>query len=118
MAGLSAGEGSVSALLLDPGGLSAESTEIIQLGTPDPSPPDHLHTFYGGSVERKDPLHTDSRGDLSDREGLADATTPAPDADALERLDAFLLTLTNPIKHPDRIPGRELGHVLAKLFPL
>ena len=118
MAGQPAGKGLVSSLLRDPGGFPPEATEVEKLGPAHPAPADDLDTLHGRGMEGEDTLDTDPGRDFPDHEGLGHAATPPTDADPLEGLDPLFLALTDAIEYPDRVPGSELGHVLAKLLLL
>src|SRR5207249_10223827 len=48
----------------DPGPLSAELSQVVELGPADPSLLDDLHPGDGGRVDRESPLHTHAEGDL------------------------------------------------------
>ena len=85
------------ALLRNPGSLTPETPEIVELGPADPTPANHVHTLYGRCVEGEDSLDTDSGRDLPNREGLTDATTTPTDADPLKGLDPLFLTLTDAV---------------------
>jgi hypothetical protein len=113
-----AGEELVGTLLRDPGSFPPETPEVIELGPAHPASADDLDALYSGGMERENTLDSDSGGNLPDHEGLSYATTPPTDADPLKSLDPLFLPFTDAVKNPDRIPGSELGDVLAKLFLL
>src|SRR5690606_39575559 len=93
------------------GGLAAAAAQVVQLRAADPPAADDLDPAHGRSVEREDPLDADTAGDLAHGEGLVDAPALAPDAHALERLDALLGALAHEVEHLHGISGSEVGCV-------
>jgi len=118
MTGSDTGEGLVVALLRDSGGLPPETPEVIQLGPAYPASPDNLNALHCRGMEGEDTLDSDTGRDLSYHEGLSHTTTPPADADPFKGLNPLFLPFTDTVQHPDRIPGSELGDILAKLFLL
>jgi len=106
------------ALLRNPCSFTPETPEIIELGPANPAPANDLNALHGGGVEGEDPLDAHAGRDLPNREGLSNTATSPTDANALEGLDSLFFALTDAVEHPDCVPGRKLGHVLAKLFQL
>jgi hypothetical protein len=119
MTGPSAGESLiVEPLLRNPGGFSAETPQIIQLGPAHPAPAYDLDSFDRRGVEGEDTLYTDSGRNLADHEGFSHTTTPPADADPFKGLDPLFFPFTDAVKNPDSIPWRKVGDVLTKLFLL
>src|SRR6185436_21036387 len=95
----SVGRGAIDsalALLPDSGGLAAQRAQVVQLGAAHPSPADQLDRGDRGTVHRKEALYPDPRGDLANREGLADSAAPLGDDHPLERLEPLLVALADP----------------------
>src|SRR4029450_9696557 len=107
-------ETSVVALLLDLRGLPDAVAQVIELGPADVAPSDPLDLGDRRRMQGERALHPDPVADLADLEGLTQARARAPDHDALEHLDAFLLPLDHPDVHLEGVAGSELGDVTAE----
>ena len=103
-------------LFLDPGSLAAQRAEVVELRATDPAAAHHLDVRDRRAVDREDALDTNARADLPDGEVLADPTTPLRDHDALERLEALLVSLTHAHHDADRVAGTEAGNVRPQTF--
>ena len=77
---------------LDAGRFTAKITQIVELRTTHATATDHIYVIDHGAMERENSLDADAVRDLADREGRASALARAADANALERLEAGLLT--------------------------
>src|SRR5215472_9993923 len=71
----------------DPRGLTAQRTQVVELGAPDAATDDDLDVVDCRGVDRECPLHPDPVADLTNGKGLACAAALAPDHDTLEDLD-------------------------------
>ena len=118
MTGSDSRDGLAVSPLRDTGSFPSETSEVIQLSPADPPPSDDLDALYRGGMEGEDTLYTDTGRDFPDHKGLSHSTTPPADTDSLKGLNPLFLPFTDTVKHPNRIPGSELGDVLAKLFLL
>src|SRR5437868_4496678 len=94
-------------LFLDARGLAGEMAQVIQLGATDATATNDLNLGEHRAVHREDALDADTVGDLSHRERFAHSTAAARDANALEGLDALLLTLLHADVDAQRITSAE-----------
>src|SRR5690606_13366607 len=106
--------GSALALLPDARRAAREPAQVVELGAADAAAAHQLDRGDRGAVEREDPLDPDAGGHLADREGLADPAAPLGDADALERLQALLVTLADADLHAHRVARLEPGDIAAQ----
>ena len=98
--------------LFEPGRLPLPFPQEIQLGTPDLTVTDDLDLFDHRGFDRKDPFHSDAKGDLPHRKGRAGARALSSDHVALEDLDPFLSPFSNDHMNLDRISDRKIGCIL------
>src|SRR5262245_14373295 len=105
---------SVVALLLDLRGLPDAVAQVVELGPPHVPAGDPLDLGDRGRMQGERALDADPVADLADLEGLTQARARAPDHDALEDLDAFLLPLDHPDVHLEGVAGSELGDVTTE----
>jgi hypothetical protein len=117
MSGFFAGEGLVMlAFFRNPGSLTPETPEIVELGPAHAAPTNHLYALHGGGVEGENTFYANAGRNFPDGKGLTHTAAFASNANTLEGLDSLFFALTDAIENPDRIPGIELGKVLAKLL--
>src|SRR5437868_1563248 len=100
-------------LLLDTRRLAGELAEIEELRATDAAATDDRDVADHRAVHREDALDADAVGNLPDGECLADSSAAAGDANALERLNAFLVTFFDANVHAQRIAGTKCRHVRA-----
>ena len=113
------GDGS-SLLLLDPGFLAGQASEVE-----DPRAADFTYLVQFDRInerrlERENTLHADSVGHLADGEGLGDAGTAFLDHDATELLDTLLVfafrgILLDLVGDGDGVTGLELREIFLFL---
>src|SRR5216684_2398964 len=99
----------IAGALGDPRGLAGQAAEVIELGAPHLAAAHDLDRREARRVEREDALDTLAIGDLAQSEIRVDSRILAPDADALEGLDALALALDNLDADAHRIAGAEIG---------
>src|ERR1051325_4348878 len=104
------------ALLADSSTLASEAAQVEELGPTHTPAPNDRHIGEHRTVRGEDALDTDAVGDLADRERGAHPATATGDADALEGLNALLVTLPNANVHLDGVAGAERGQVLHPLL--
>src|SRR6185295_3896740 len=95
------------ALLPDPGGLSGQPAQEVQLGAPHTTLAQQPDLGDQRRMEREDSLDAHARRNLPNGERLVDAAAAPGNADALERLQPLLLTLADAHHDAHRIAGRE-----------
>src|SRR5918998_408806 len=94
---------SALALLPDPGGLSAQRAQVIQLCAAHPAPAHQIDRRDGGAVHGEETLDPNTRGDLPNGEGLADPTSALGDHHAFKRLETLLVSLADSNHDPDGV---------------
>ena len=72
---------------------SAAIAQVIELGATDDAATLDLDGFDHRRIDRENPLHTFTKGNLADREALVDAATLTGDADTFISLNALALAL-------------------------
>src|SRR6185312_8136688 len=97
--------------LLDARSLSGQCAEIEQLGAANPAAADDCDIGEHRRMERENALDANTVRDLPNREAGRNASAAAGDADALESLNALLVTLFDPDVHAYRIAGPEGGNI-------
>src|ERR1700759_2551349 len=107
--------GGVLAALADPGGLTAQLAQVVELGPADLAAGHGLDLVDRRAVHREGALDAHAVADLPHREGLADAPGLTPDDHALEDLDTGAVTLLDPDVDPQRVPGAEVRNVIPEL---
>src|SRR6185295_17253949 len=93
----------------DAGRFAGAAAQIIELGAADGAATDDLDRFDVGRIKREDALDSFAEADLADREGAAQATIGARDADAFEILDAGALALDHLDADAERVARAEFG---------
>ncbi|MBA7715031.1 hypothetical protein ES703_124068 [subsurface metagenome] len=96
--------------LLDAGGFTAASAQVIQFGPAYLSVADYFYSLHPWGVQRERALHTDTIGDASDGKGGADTAPLQLDDHALEGLETLLATFNHFDVNAYRIPGGEFGN--------
>src|SRR5947207_5572279 len=92
--------------------LTLETAQAEQLGASNLRRAHHLDFINDLGILREDTLHSLSEADFSHGEAPLDSAALG-DHNAFERLVTFLLAFFNPYLHANRIPGPELGNILA-----
>src|SRR5688500_6209057 len=100
--------------LLDARRLAGEVAEIIELRAPHAATAHDLDLGQHRAVKREDALDADAVGDLTNRERRAHTGAAPRDADALECLNALLVTFLHAHVHAQRVTGPEGGDVGAE----
>jgi hypothetical protein len=98
-------------LCLDPCFFPFQAPQVIQSGTPHPSPGNHFDTIDYRGVKRKSALHTDAIGNLPDCKSGATAAASLPDDNAFKGLNSLFLTFDNPYIYLDAISGLKTGEI-------
>src|ERR671910_1230541 len=105
---------SALALLPDPGGLSAQRAQVIQLRAAHPAPAHQVDRGDGGAMHGEETLDADTRGDLPHGERLADPAATLGDDHAFERLEPLLVSLADSNHDPDGVSRLESRYVRAQ----
>src|SRR6185437_14307566 len=92
-------------LFADAGRLAGEIAEVIELRAAHAAAAHNYDLGKHRAVHREDALDADTVRNLADGEGLAHPGAATGDADALEGLDALLLTFTDADVHPQGVAG-------------
>src|SRR5580658_176148 len=100
--------------LFDLGRLAHPVAQVIELRPADVAEGGDLELGDGGRVHREGPLDADAEAHLAHGEGLAHPRPLAADHDALEHLDTLAGAFDDADVHLDRVPGPELGDVVAQ----
>src|ERR1700722_20359919 len=111
--GVSAGR--VLPALLDPRGLAAQVTEVVQLGAADLAAGDRLDLVDRRAVHRERALDANAVAHLAHGEGLTQAAALAPDHDTLEDLDAGAVALRHLDVHLEGVTRAEVRDVSPDL---
>jgi hypothetical protein len=98
---------------LDPSRFAAEFTDVIQLGAAHASRANYFNSVDYLRVQRKYTLDSMSKGDLPDSKRCPRATVFLSNANALEDLNALLITFSNLYVDFDRIAWSEIREVRA-----
>src|SRR6185503_17892071 len=103
-----------SLLFLDAGRLAGQGAQVIELGLTDATAADHLDVADHRAMHREDALDTNTVRDLANRERLADTAATTGDANALERLNAFLVAFLHAYVDAQRVAGAEWRQIAAQ----
>ena len=100
---------------LDLGCLTAQVTQVVQLGTANVTAGQNLDVVDVRCVNREGTLHADAERHLADGKGLTDAGALATDNNATEHLDTGLLSLDDLHVDINGIAGAKLRNIVAQL---
>src|ERR1700722_1092893 len=100
--------------LFDLGRLAHPVAQVIQLRSADVAEGGDLELGDGRRVHREGSLDADAEAHLAHREGLPDTGALAAGDDAPEHLEALASAFDDPNVDLDRVPGPELGDVVAQ----
>lgn len=101
--------------LFDTGCFAAKVAKIIKLSTANLTATNNVDVIDDRCVQREDTFDAYAEADLSHGYRLADAAMFASNANALERLQAFLCAFFDPDVNAKRIARLKCGNVLFKL---
>src|SRR5258707_399433 len=101
---------------LDARGLAREVAQVVQLGAAHAATAHDVDLCQHGAVQREDALDTYTVGDLPDRERRAHAGSATRSADALEGLNALLLTFLDANVDTNGVTGAKGRDVAEPLF--
>jgi hypothetical protein len=100
--------------LTDLRSLTSEISEEVELGSTNLSATNDFDLLDHWCMDREDSLDSDTIGDLSDGEGLANARTLASDDDSLEDLDTALVAFDDSNVDFQLISGAECRYILSQ----
>src|ERR1700691_5376999 len=110
-----ASAGGVLPALLDPRGLAAQVTEVVQLGAADAAARDRLDLVDRRAVHRERALNANPVAHLAHGEGLTQAAALAPDHDTLEDLNAGAVAFRHLNVHLEGVTRAEARAVSPEL---
>lgn len=100
---------------LDPGGLTAEFTQVVELCPADTAAADDVNVIDDRCVKREDTLDADAEAHLADRHGLAGTAVLAGNHNALKDLDTLLVTFLDADVYLDGVAGLKGRDVVPEL---
>jgi hypothetical protein len=103
---------------LDSCSLALQLSEVIKLGSTNPSPANPLNTLNRRRVHGENTFHSVPERNLANRESGADSIVPNTDHDALESLDSELVALFDFHVDPDGVTRFELREFSRHIFLL
>src|SRR3990172_537593 len=95
-------------LLSQPGGLTPQVAQVVQLRAAHPAELHDLDLVDDRRMQRKDPLDPLSEGHLADRERRPRTAAANPDDKAFEDLNSLLVTLANLDVNANGVAGPEI----------
>src|SRR5688572_13374805 len=105
-----------SIALANAGRLTAQTTQVVQLGPSNAAALDQVDVIDDGCMQRKDSLDTHTEARLSHGDRFARAAMLASNHDALERLQSFLgFRFLNSHVNADRIARLKLRNIFPQL---
>src|SRR5688500_13915921 len=106
----------IALALADACSLTAQSSQVVELGSPDATSLNEIDVVYDGCMKREDSFYADSKARLSYCDGFACAPMFTRNHYAFKSLQSlFGLGLFNPHVNTDRIAWLKLWNVLAQL---
>src|SRR5262245_19312879 len=97
-------------------GLAPQTTEVIELGSPDPTALDQIDVVDDGGVQWKDSFDADAETRLSHSNRFARAAVFPGNHDAFKSLQSlFGLGFFNPDVNTDRIAWLKFWNILTQL---
>ena len=103
------------ALLLDLGCLTAQVTQVVQLRATNLTARQNIDLVNVWGVHWEGTLHTNTEGNLTDGEGLADAGVLTLDHNTTENLHTGLGALDDLDVNVEGVTGAELWNIVAQL---
>ncbi len=105
-----------SLYFFNPGSLTTQFADVIQLRPADSSGADDFDLVDDLGVQGENALHTMPKGNLADGEGGSDAAVFEANTNALEHLDAFLIAFLDFDVNFDGVTRIELRDVRSQLL--